>query len=127
MDLSAQDLKFGFDESRRDRILRKYVRDAYVYRLNKIFSTLKRECTDWERPVQKPLKTCDATLEVLSDGHTVTPLTKKSATCTLRGGRTCFMHFHYLSSDRNFLQVIQRDTAKILQFFARIGEGSLYG
>ncbi|XP_039278644.1 neuroligin-1-like, partial [Nilaparvata lugens] len=74
LDLSAQDLEFGFDETRRDRILRTYVRNAYYFHLNEIFSTLKNEYTDWERPAGNPLGVRDATLEVLSDGHTTAPL-----------------------------------------------------
>ena len=115
LDLSAQDLEFGFNESRRDRILRTYVRNAYVYHLNEIFSTLKNEYTDWERPVQNPLNVRDATLEVLSDGHTVAPLIKVGYLHTLRGGRTYFMHFHHLSSERNFPQVIHRDTTRTVE------------
>lgn len=111
LDLSAQDLEFGFNESRRDRILRTYVRNAYVYHLNEIFSTLKNEYTDWERPVQNPLNVRDATLEVLSDGHTVAPLIKVGYLHTMRGGRTYFMHFHHQSNERNFPQVSHGDLA----------------
>ncbi|KAJ6649750.1 Neuroligin-4, Y-linked [Pseudolycoriella hygida] len=42
LDLSAQDLEFGFNETRRDRILRTYVRNVYHYHLNEIYSALKR-------------------------------------------------------------------------------------
>lgn len=41
LDLSAQDLEFGFNETRRDRILRTYVRNVYFYHLNEIYSALK--------------------------------------------------------------------------------------
>jgi neuroligin len=41
LDFSAQDLEFGFNETRRDRILRTYVRNAYHFHLNEIFSALK--------------------------------------------------------------------------------------
>lgn len=41
LDLSAQDLEFGFNETRRDRILRTYVRNIYHYHLNEIYSALK--------------------------------------------------------------------------------------
>lgn len=41
LDLSAQDLEFGFNETRRDRILRTYVRNVYSFHLNEIFSALK--------------------------------------------------------------------------------------
>lgn len=40
-DLSAQDLEFGFNETRRDRLLRTYVRNVYHFHLNEIFSALK--------------------------------------------------------------------------------------
>lgn len=41
LDLSAQDLEFGFNETRRDRILRTYVRNIFFYHLNEIYSALK--------------------------------------------------------------------------------------
>lgn len=64
LEFNAQDLEFGFNESRRDRILRTFVRNAYYYHLNEIYSTLKNEYTDWDKPVQNPLSVRDATLEV---------------------------------------------------------------
>ncbi|XP_034231440.1 neuroligin-1 [Thrips palmi] len=110
LDLSAQDLEFGFNETRRDRILRTYVRNAYLYHLNEIFATLKNEYTDWERPVQNPLSVRDATLEVLSDGQTTAPLLRVGFLHTARarggtrGGRTYFMHFKHQSGERDFPQ-----------------------
>ena len=88
LDLSSQDPEFGFNKTRRDHALRTYVRDAYVYRLNEIFSTLKKEYTDRERPVQKLLKVRDGTLEVLSEGHTVAPFLKVGYLHTLCGRPT---------------------------------------
>lgn len=67
MEFNAQDLEFGFNESRRDRILRTFVRNAYYYHLNEIYSTLKNEYTDWDKPVQNPLSVRDATLEVTTN------------------------------------------------------------
>lgn len=64
LEFNAQDLEFGFNESRRDRILRTFVRNAYYYHLNEIYSTLKNEYTDWDKPIQNPLSVRDATLEV---------------------------------------------------------------
>lgn len=64
LEFNAQDLEFGFNESRRDRILRTFVRNAYYYHLNEIYSTLKNEYTDWDKPLQNPLSVRDATLEV---------------------------------------------------------------
>jgi len=105
LDLSAQDLEFGFNESRRDRILRTYVRNCYTYHLNEIFSTLKNEYTDWERPTQNPLCARDSALEVLSDGHTVAPVVRVGYLNTLRGGTTYFMHFAHQADERDFPQV----------------------
>ncbi|XP_065164020.1 neuroligin-1 isoform X1 [Atheta coriaria] len=104
LDLSAQDLEFGFNETRRDRVLRTYVRNSYYYHLNEIFSTLKNEYTDWEKPMQNPLSVRDATLEVLSDGHTAAPLIRIGYLHALRGGKTFFLHFHHQSGERDFPQ-----------------------
>ncbi|GLH02500.1 Acetylcholinesterase [Gryllus bimaculatus] len=100
----SPDLEYGLNESRRDRILRTYVRNAYFFHLNEIFSTLKNEYTDWERPVQNPLSVRDSTLEVLSDGHTAAPLVRVGYLHTLRGGRTYFLHFQHQSGERDFPQ-----------------------
>ncbi|KAI5736779.1 hypothetical protein M8J76_006998 [Diaphorina citri] len=102
LDLSAQDLEFGFNETRRDRILRTFVRNAYYFHLNEIFSTLKNEYTDWERPVLSALNYRDATLEVLSDGHTVAPLIRVGHLHALRGGRSYFLHFRHQTSERDY-------------------------
>lgn len=105
LDLSAQDLEFGFNETRRDRILRTYVRNSYYFHLNEIFSTLKNEYTDWERAQQNQLSLRDATLEVLSDGHTAAPLVKLGFLHASKGGRTYFVHFDHISGERDFPQV----------------------
>ncbi|KYB27420.1 neuroligin-1 [Tribolium castaneum] len=102
LDLNAQDLEFGFNETRRDRILRTYVRNSYYYHLNEIFSTLKNEYTDWERPTQNPLSVRDATLDVLSDGHTAAPLIRVGYLHSMRGGKTFFLHFQHQTGDRDF-------------------------
>ncbi|KAJ8915609.1 hypothetical protein NQ315_003393, partial [Exocentrus adspersus] len=102
LDLNAQDLEFGFNETKRDRILRTYVRNSYYYHLNEIFSTLKNEYTDWERPTQNPLSVRDATLDVLSDGHTAAPLIRIGYLHTMSGGKTFFLHFQHHSGDRDF-------------------------
>ncbi|KAG8224187.1 hypothetical protein J437_LFUL002309 [Ladona fulva] len=48
-DLSAQQLEFGLDERTRDRLLRTFVRNAFLFHRSEIFSTLRNEYTDWER------------------------------------------------------------------------------
>ncbi|GAB0098543.1 uncharacterized protein DMENIID0001_142860 [Sergentomyia squamirostris] len=104
LDLSAQDLEFGFNESRRDRILRTYVRNIYHYHLNEIYSALKNEYTDWERPPRNPTGARDATLDILSDGHTAAPLVRLGYMHSLRGGRSYFLHFRHQSGERDFPQ-----------------------
>lgn len=105
LDLGAQDLEFGFNESRRDRILRTFVRNSYFYHLNEIFSTLKNEYTDWEKPTQNPLSVRDAALEVLSDGHTAAPLIRIGYLHALERGKTFFLHFLHQTGERDFPQV----------------------
>ncbi|XP_068621382.1 neuroligin-1-like [Battus philenor] len=104
LEFNAQDLEFGFNESRRDRILRTFVRNAYYYHLNEIYSTLKNEYTDWDKPVQNPLSVRDATLEILSDGRTAAPLIRLGYLHALRGGTTYFTHFHHLSQEKDYPQ-----------------------
>ncbi|XP_074032731.1 neuroligin-4, X-linked isoform X2 [Leptinotarsa decemlineata] len=101
LDLNAQDLEFGFNETKRDRILRTYVRNSYSYHLNEIFSTLKNEYTDWEKPSQNPLNVRDTTLEVLSDGHTASPLLRIGYLHTMGGGKSFFLHFQHHGGDRD--------------------------
>lgn len=47
MDLSAQDLEFGFNETRRDRIVRTFVRNVFYYHLNEIYAVLKVSLTNY--------------------------------------------------------------------------------
>lgn len=101
LDLNAQDLEFGFNETKRDRILRTYVRNSYFYHLNEIFSTLKNEYTDWERPFQNPLSVRDATLDLLSDGHTAAPLIRIGYLHSMKGGRSFFLHFQHHGDEKN--------------------------
>ncbi|KAH8392567.1 hypothetical protein KR215_011720, partial [Drosophila sulfurigaster] len=104
LDLSAQDLEFGFNETRRDRILRTFVRNNFHYHLNEIFAVLKNEYTDWEKAIRNPLSSRDATLQFLSDGHTSSPLIKLGYMHSLRGGRTYFMHFKHRTAEEEYPQ-----------------------
>ncbi|XP_026467212.1 neuroligin-4, X-linked [Ctenocephalides felis] len=74
MRFSASDVQSGFEGNRRDRILRTYVRNAYTRHLSEIFYTVANEYTDWERTVQHPINTRDATVAALSDAQFVAPL-----------------------------------------------------
>ncbi|XP_030557383.1 uncharacterized protein LOC115760260 isoform X1 [Drosophila novamexicana] len=104
LDLSAQDLEFGFNETRRDRILRTFVRNNFHYHLNEIFAVLKNEYTDWEKAIRNPLSARDATLQFLSDGHTASPLIKLGYMHSLRGGRTYFVHFKHRTIEEEYPQ-----------------------
>ncbi|RZF32114.1 hypothetical protein LSTR_LSTR003977 [Laodelphax striatellus] len=104
LDFSAHDIEFGFEEDQRNRILRTYVRNAYIYHLNEIFSTVRNEYTDWEKPIVHPINIRDATLEALSDGHTASPLVKMAQLHARHGSRTYFFHFGYQTKETEFLQ-----------------------
>lgn len=64
----------GLNETRRDRILRTYVRNTYRYHLHEIYSTLRNEYTDWERGEQSPVAICEGLLSLLGDGQVAAPL-----------------------------------------------------
>ncbi|KAI8116400.1 Neuroligin-1 [Lucilia cuprina] len=87
LDLSAQDLEFGFNETRRDRILRTY-----------------NEYTDWDKAIRSPLSSRDATLQFLSDGHTASSLIKLGYMHSLRGGRGYFLHFKHRTVEEEYPQ-----------------------
>ncbi|XP_013102074.2 uncharacterized protein LOC106083533 [Stomoxys calcitrans] len=104
LDLSAQDLEFGFNETRRDRILRTFVRNNFHYHLNEIFAVLKNEYTDWEKAIRSPLSSRDATLQFLSDGHTASSLIKLGYMHSLRGGKGYFLHFKHRTVEEEYPQ-----------------------
>ncbi|KAJ8733623.1 hypothetical protein PYW07_014174 [Mythimna separata] len=71
---SAHDVQNGIEPDKRDRMLRTYVRNSYTYHLSEIFYTIVNEYTDWERTVENPINTRDATVAALSDAQYVAPL-----------------------------------------------------
>ncbi|KAM3955841.1 LOW QUALITY PROTEIN: neuroligin-4, Y-linked [Aphomia sociella] len=71
---SAHDIQNGIEPDKRDRMLRTYVRNSYTYHLSEIFYTIVNEYTDWERTVENPINTRDATVAALSDAQYVAPL-----------------------------------------------------
>ncbi|GLV41500.1 Neuroligin 2 [Carabus blaptoides fortunei] len=103
-DFSASDIQYGFEEDQRNRVIRTYIRNAYVYHLNEIFSAVRNEYTDWEKPVQHPINIRDSTMEALSDGHTVSPLIKVAYVHARRGAKTYFFHFGYQTKDSEYPQ-----------------------
>ncbi|KAG8267778.1 neurexin protein binding [Homalodisca vitripennis] len=102
LDMNEEDIQYGFEEDQRNRILRTYVRNAYVYHLNEIFSTVRNEYTDWDKPIVHPINVRDSTLEALSDGHTVSPLLKVALLHSRRGASTHLFHFNYQPKDTDY-------------------------
>lgn len=105
LDFNAADIQYGFEEDQRNRVLRTFVRNAYIYHLNEIFSTVRNEYTDWDKPILHPINIRDSTLEALSDGHTVSPLVRVGYLHARRGAKTYFFHFGYQSKETDYPQV----------------------
>lgn len=83
----------GLNETRRDRILRTYVRNTYRYHLHEIYSTLRNEYTDWERGEPSPIAICEGLLSLLGDGQVAAPLLRLALLHSATGGRGYFLHF----------------------------------
>ncbi|GLV41508.1 Neuroligin 2 [Carabus blaptoides fortunei] len=103
-DFTASDIQYGFEEDQRNRVLRTYIRNAYVYHLNEIFSAVRNEYTDWDKPIQHPINIRDSTMEALSDGHTVSPLVRVGYLHARRGAKTYFFHFGYQTKESDYPQ-----------------------
>ncbi|XP_055548902.1 uncharacterized protein LOC129732246 isoform X2 [Wyeomyia smithii] len=101
-DLNEQDLDYGINETRRDKILRTYVRNVFHIHLKEIYSALRNEYTDWEHPPRSPLGHRDTILELLSDGHTAAPLVRLGYLHSLQNGKSYFLHFRHQTSEREF-------------------------
>ncbi|XP_076391761.1 neuroligin-1 [Megachile rotundata] len=93
VNLTDEDLMNGLNETRRDRILRTYVRNTYRYHLHEIYSTLRNEYTDWERGEQSPSAICEGLLSLLGDGQVAAPLLRLALLHSASGGRGYFLHF----------------------------------
>ncbi|XP_017759226.1 PREDICTED: neuroligin-4, X-linked-like [Eufriesea mexicana] len=105
LDFNANDIQQGFEEDYRNRILRTFIRNAYVYHLNEIFSAVRNEYTDWNKSVLHPIIIRDWTMEALSDGHTVAPLMRIAFYHARRGAKTYFYHFSHQTKDSGLLQI----------------------
>ncbi|RLU24683.1 hypothetical protein DMN91_002772 [Ooceraea biroi] len=93
VNLSEEDLQNGLNETRRDRILRTYVRNTYRYHLHEIYSTLRNEYTDWERGEQSPVAICEGLLSLLGDGQVAAPLLRLALLHSASMRRGYFLHF----------------------------------
>ncbi|XP_065083960.1 neuroligin-1-like [Ochlerotatus camptorhynchus] len=103
-DFSASDIQYGLEEEQRNRLLRTYVRNAFTFHLNEIFSAVRNEYTDWDKPIQHPINIRDSTMEALSDGHTVAPLIKVAYLHARRGAKTYMFHFAYQTKETEYPQ-----------------------
>ncbi|EJY57653.1 AAEL017095-PA, partial [Aedes aegypti] len=103
-DFSASDIQYGLEEEQRNRLLRTYIRNAFTFHLNEIFSAVRNEYTDWDKPIQHPINIRDSTMEALSDGHTVAPLIKVAYLHARRGAKTYMFHFAYQTKETEYPQ-----------------------
>ncbi|CAG9768916.1 unnamed protein product [Ceutorhynchus assimilis] len=103
-DFNANDIQYGFEEDQRNRVLRTYIRNTYVYHLNEIFSAVRNEYTDWDKPIPHPINIRDSTMEALSDGHTVAPSVRVAYLHARRGAKTYLFHFGYQTKDSDYPQ-----------------------
>ncbi|XP_053679732.1 neuroligin-1-like [Anopheles nili] len=103
-DFSASDIQYGLEEDQRNRLLRTYIRNAFTFHLNEIFSAVRNEYTDWDKPIQHPINIRDSTMEALSDGHTVAPIIKVAYLHARRGAKTYMFHFGYQSKESEYPQ-----------------------
>lgn len=95
-ELNTEDIEDGLGEAKRDRILRTFVRNVFVFHLNEIYSTIKNEYTDWEKPRKDFIDVRDSILSILSDGLTVAPLVQVANTHSAKGNSKTFLfHFQY--------------------------------
>lgn len=120
LDFSANDIQYGFEEDRRNRILRTFIHNAYVYHLNEIFSAVRNEYTDWDKPVLHPINIRENTMEALSDGHTVAPLIRVAFYHARRGAKTYFFHFSYQTKGLDYPQVFLSHYSNTFLFFSSL-------
>lgn len=104
-DFSATDTQYGFEEEYRNRVLRTFIRNSFVYHLNEIYAAVRNEYTDWDKPIQHPINIRDSTMEALSDGHTAAPMLRVALLHARRGATTYFYHFAYQTKEGDYPQV----------------------
>ncbi|XP_039763055.1 neuroligin-1-like [Pararge aegeria] len=114
---SEEDVRHGFEEEHRSRILRTYVRNVYRYHRNEIFAAVRNEYTDWEKPIQHPINIRDATLEALSDAAGAAPALRLAQIHARRGARTFFAHFAHQSKEADYPQRLGSVSGETLCYF----------
>jgi neuroligin len=101
-ELNDNELKNGFESDHRDRVLRTLVRNVFNYHQQEIFSIVRNEYTDWERPILHPIPLRDSTVEALSDCLVIGPALQVAMIHAKRKSKTYVMHFSHLSKDNEF-------------------------
>ncbi|CAK1603689.1 unnamed protein product [Parnassius mnemosyne] len=114
---SEDDIRHGFEEEHRNRILRTYVRNVYRYHRNEIFAAIRNEYTDWEKPIQHPINIRDSTLESLSDAAVAAPALRVAQLHAKRGAKTFFAHFAHQSRDADYPQRLGSVSSETLPYF----------
>ncbi|XP_046961714.1 neuroligin-1-like [Vanessa cardui] len=114
---SEDDVRHGFEEEHRSRVLRTYVRNVYRYHRNEIFAAIRNEYTDWEKPIQHPINIRDATLESLSDAAVAAPALRLAQLHAKRGAKIYFAHFAHQSKDSDYPQRLGSVTSETLPYF----------
>ena len=86
----------GFNEERRDQVLRTLVRNVFKYHNNEIFAVLRNEYTDWEMATKTAMAIKRNLYEALSDGLVVSSLMQVLRDHSAMGSsRTYLYHLNY--------------------------------
>ncbi|XP_050685639.1 neuroligin-1-like [Leptidea sinapis] len=114
---SENEVRHGFEEEHRNRILRTFVRNVYRYHRNEIFAAVRNEYTDWEKPIQHPINIRDATLEALSDAAVGAPALRLAQLHARRGAPTYLAHFAHQTRDADYPQRLGSVSSESLPYF----------
>jgi len=98
-ELNERELKNGFESDHRDKILRTLVRNVFTFHQQEIFSIIRNEYTDWERPILHPIPLRDATVEALSDCLVIGPALQVALIHARRKGKTYVLHFSHVGRE----------------------------
>uniref|UniRef100_A0A0K0EUU8 Neuroligin-1 (projected from Caenorhabditis elegans ortholog nlg-1) n=1 Tax=Strongyloides venezuelensis TaxID=75913 RepID=A0A0K0EUU8_STRVS len=97
--LPNDDLLHGFDNSKRNKILRTLVRNLYSYHRKEIFDAIVHEYTQWDNPNKHPKQVRNEILSSLGDVFFTSPLIETARMHSTdeqpRSGSTYFFLFSY--------------------------------
>ncbi|CAL4079488.1 unnamed protein product, partial [Meganyctiphanes norvegica] len=100
IDLNNRQASTGIDASERKRMFKTFVRNNYQEHLQEIYLAISKEYTDWGNPSQDPMKIRDLTVEALSDGEFLSPLTKFGETFSGADSRAYMYIFSHQDTER---------------------------